>query len=159
MTILLGKIKGGDRYRPHRKTIPLNDGMKIIINDEINYYSSDPRDRTKFHTHLMQVYLKTKSQILCVGACHSDSGLGEKEWIKCNSKCIIFLKGNTIANQYYVDKIFDITLMKVVQLSKQQIESQYGIKLEDNIKVPEIEEKEKLKAKLKVKQRTPWIKK
>lgn len=81
------------------------------------------------------VYLVKDTGKKKIGSYYTDSIGGSKEWIEYNSNCVIFYSGNTYEDKYSVTKVFDINTMQSVDLSKEEIEEEYGIKVPDDIEI------------------------
>lgn len=95
---------------------------------------SDKYGRKMYCNSISEVLLRTSEKLLCIGLCSSNTYTGSREFVQYTPQCILFFKGNSIANSYCVDRVFDIETMSSLVLTKEEIVEKYNVELSENIK-------------------------
>lgn len=103
-------------FRTHRETFSDKYGRNICCDS------------------VSEVLLRTNEKLLCIGICSSNTYTGLREFVQYTPQCILFFKGNSIANSYCVDRVFDIETMSSLVLNKDEILEKYNVELPEDIK-------------------------
>ena len=120
--------------------INLGNNNELIIRTQ-NETFSDKYRRNIYCESISEILLRTSEKLLCIGLCSSNTYTGLKEFVQYTPQCILFFGGNSITKTYYVERIFDIEMMKTLVLTKEEILEKYNIELSEEIKESIVQKK------------------
>lgn len=113
--------------------INLDNNKDMIIRTRKETFSSK-YGRSIYCKSDSEIILRNNEQLSCIGLCSSNTYTGSKEFVQYTPQCILFFKGNSITRSYYIERVFDISMMQSLVLTKEEILERYNIELPEEIK-------------------------
>lgn len=121
--------------------INLGNNNELIIRTKDDETFTDKYHRNIYHESIKEIILKNSGRLLCIGICFSDTYTGLIEFVKYTPQCILFFHGNSITKSYHVERVFDISTMQSLVLTKEEILQKYNIELPEKIKESIVQKK------------------
>lgn len=120
--------------------INLGNNNELIIRTQ-NETFSDKYRRNIYCESISEILLKNSERLLSIGLCSSNTYTGSKEFVQYTPQCILFFGGNSITKSYYVERVFDISMMQSLVLTKEEILKKYNIELSEEMKESIVQKK------------------